>query len=336
MDTKKAYAVIKRARKILSSVKSREISQKTHDEYMRLGERVLNDKCLLREAETANTYYKRLSAYNYCVEYSIQYLLAKQDGEQREKNPLWKDTVNRLEKAISEFDMRDVVKSERPESFKPKESKRQHIRGLPRNWVQRYWDNVPKDNKYARVIALLIISGVRPAEIEKGVKVNFNTEKNVLAITIWGAKCRKDGSSGQKERVIAIDCDRLGEKSPEVFLKNLWAKYATGKDEDLYIQAKPKALYNYVTRLSAKIWPKRKKHITPYTFRHFVSATLKKTKFFSEHEVAQIMGHASCRSQFEYGSVQQGGVGTSILAVRAEKEPRPVQKSANSLHSSKQ
>ncbi len=218
MDTKKAYAVIKRARQILKSAKSRDVLQKTHQDYMNLGARVINDKRLLKEARTANTYYKRLSAYNYCVDYSIRSLLAKQDREQKSKAPGWTGTVKRLERAIREYDEAQAIKGDKPTDFEPKQSKRKHVRGLPPQWTQHYWENVDKGNKYAPVIALLLISGVRPAELQKGVQITFHEKHVVLFVTIWGAKCRGDGSSGQKERVVAFDCEGLPPDSPEMFL----------------------------------------------------------------------------------------------------------------------
>ena len=325
MDTKKFYAVIKEARGVKKNFPERQINRKTHEEYMRLGKRVLNDKDLLREARTANSYYKRLTAYNYCIEYSIKSLLDRQNREQKEKDQMWVSTVKRLEKALQEFKTAQKLKKEKPVTFDPKGSKRKHMRGLPQQWVAQYWQNVPKNGKYAPIIALLIISGVRPCEVEKGVELNFNKNKNVLVTTIFGAKCRKDGSTGQRERVIAFDCDGLQEENPEIFLKQYFQRHTDNENSGVRIKAKPNALYNYVSRLSRKIWPRHKNHITPYSFRHMLAAKLKKSSFFDDAEVAKILGHASCRSQLEYGSIQQGGSsGSSILAVRAEKEPRPV------------
>ncbi|ACV68249.1 site-specific integrase [Desulfohalobium retbaense] len=323
MDTKNAYAVIKRARQILKSAKPRHVAQKTHQDYMNLGARVMNDKKLLKEARTANTYYKRLSAYNYCVDYSIRSLLAKQDREQKTKAHGWTGTVKRLERAIREYDEAQAIKGDKPTDFEPKQSKRKHVRGLPPQWTQQYWENVDKGNKYAPVIALLLISGVRPAELQKGVQITFHEKHVVLFVTIWGAKCRGDGSSGQKERVVAFDCEGLPPDSPEMFLVRHYLAQPNAAEDGVFIQANAKALYNYVSRLSRKIWPRRKHHVTPYTFRHILSATLKKSERFDDEMIAKVLGHASCRSQLEYGSVRQGGRGSSILDVRAEKTPRP-------------
>ena len=323
MDTKKVYAVIKRARKIVKSAKARNISQKTHDDYMKIGARVIHDKSLLKEARTANTYYKRLSAYNYCVDCSIRSLLAKQDREQKAKDPDWRGTVERLERAIREYDEAQALKDDKPAKFEPKQSKRKHVRGLPSQWTEHYWNNVDKGSKYASVIALLLISGVRPAELEKGVQITFHEKHEVLFVTIWGAKCRDDGSSGQRERVIAFDCEGLPPDSPEVFLVRHYLAQPNATEEGVYIRSNAKALYSYVSRLSRKIWPRRKHHVTPYTFRHVLSATLKKSEHFDDEMIAKVLGHASCRSQLEYGSVSQGGRGSSILDVRAEKTPRP-------------
>ena len=61
-----------------------------------------------------------------------------------------------------------------------------------------------------------------------------------------------------------------------------------------------KAFSGYITKISKKLWPRKKYHASAYSFRH-AKATELKNSDYDKIEIAQIMGHASVRSQQSYG-----------------------------------
>ena len=61
-----------------------------------------------------------------------------------------------------------------------------------------------------------------------------------------------------------------------------------------------KAFSGYITKISKKLWPRKTYHASAYSFRH-AKATELKNSDYDKIEIAQIMGHASVRSQQSYG-----------------------------------
>ena len=79
-----------------------------------------------------------------------------------------------------------------------------------------------KDQKYLPALAVLDLTGARPAEIRKGITVRVETEKSVVCCRIDGAKRGVDNKKGQKWRQICWKYDLSNgipeTPSPEMYL----------------------------------------------------------------------------------------------------------------------
>ena len=84
-----------------------------------------------------------------------------------------------------------------------------------------------------------------------------------------------------------------------------------------------KAFSGYITKISKKLWPRKTYHASAYSFRH-AKATELKNSDYDKIEIAQIMGHASVRSQQSYGrkSKKSKGGFNDIADVETNVKPR--------------
>ncbi|MDP1682846.1 MAG: hypothetical protein Q8L39_13880 [Burkholderiales bacterium] len=190
-------------------------------------------------------------------------------------------------------------------------SKRRVLSNLSEDWRDDMWKAAQKC-KYLDAIAVLGCSGCRPIELQSGIKVE-KTPDGIL-FTITGAKTHQ-GKFGQKERSVLISVD-----SPEAQHLN---KKLAAHGSPLIVTAKAALLKDAVARISKKLWPRRKVHVTPYVYRHQFSADIKADEL-SASQVAQALGHAVEESQRFYGHRRQARRGGNrILGVKATHAIRP-------------
>ena len=180
---------------------------------------------------------------------------------------------------------------------------------------------IEKNYKCADALAILNFSGCRPAELEKGVGVSFNKEKNEIEIKIAGSKLSEKMKRGIRIRKIHIKINSENEK----YLRSLISKCKENNNNYVVKIESKKAFSGYITKISKKIWPKKQYHASAYSFRH-AKATEMKNAEYSQEDIAKVMGHASCRSQEAYGrkSRKKGTGGFDDIAnVEASSQPRP-------------
>lgn len=180
---------------------------------------------------------------------------------------------------------------------------------------------IEKNYKCADALAILNFSGCRPAELEKGVGVSFNKEKNEIEIKIAGSKLSEKMKRGIRIRKIHIKITNENEQ----YLKSLILKCEENNNSFIVRIESKKAFSGYITKISKKIWPKKQYHASAYSFRH-AKATEMKNAEYSQEDIAKVMGHASCRSQEAYGrKSRKKGTGKfdDIANVEASSQPRP-------------
>ncbi|HBZ0899562.1 TPA: site-specific integrase [Klebsiella pneumoniae] len=85
-----------------------------------------------------------------------------------------------------------------------------------------------------------------------------------------------------------------------------------------------KAFSGYITKISKKLWPRKKYHASAYSFRHAKATELKNSEGFDAEKIAKIMGHASVRSQQSYGRKNKRSAGgfDDITDVETSSKPR--------------
>ena len=84
-----------------------------------------------------------------------------------------------------------------------------------------------------------------------------------------------------------------------------------------------KAFSGYITKISKKLWPRKTYHASAYSFRHAKATELKNSDYDKE-KIAQIMGHASVRSQQSYGRKNKKSKGgfNDIEDIKTNIKPR--------------
>lgn len=171
-------------------------------------------------------------------------------------------------------------------------SKRQGIGALPPDWRERLLDAAPTD-ELRQSLALMSLTGLRPAELACGVKVDVTPSR--LQITIQGSKVTS--MSGQPWRRITVMRDHP------------WALMLTRTESPetvgFTLTAIPSRLRHAVRTLGEQVFPHAQYRITPYTFRHQWSADQKRLGC-APQSIAMGLGHRSTRTQQGYGYCGQG------------------------------
>ncbi len=198
-------------------------------------------------------------------------------------------------------------------------SKRRGLGKLSPLWRQELLRACPPSSKYFLPLVILMLTGVRPAELRKGVLVTM--EGAEIAITIQGAKVMK--VAGQPQRVMWFALDNP-------FAKSLAARVQAAGGVRLKVAiASPGALCVFVRRLSKRVFKRHKYVVSPYSYRHAFSSDLKSEKAKPE-EIGAMMGHTLDRSQRGYGCSKQGRSLCRVTGFSATRAVRhaPVSKEA--------
>ena len=153
---------------------------------------------------------------------------------------------------------------------------------------------------------ILYLTGLRPVELEKGVKITVTEDK--LCFEVKGAKIRhKPGaSSGQEWRKFAIPKTEL----PLSFQN--WARLSAGSAG--IFSVKRETLWRFFRQFKKQNAEFR--NLRPYSFRHGFASALKLAGF-SPALIAQAMGHQSTRTQRKYGSAKERKSGTFLHPAQA-------------------
>lgn len=213
--------------------------------------------------------------------------------------------ANRAAKAFAA-----VMAAEKPpERSSPKASKRRSLPPLSaKDWRQGVYDRATPAMKAAVAV---LWAGARPCEVESGIEVEELEldEGTIILVRIKGAKITEN--SGQEMRKIAVTKDSA--------LGAALAAHAGPVGEPATISRKAARLNkDFAWMRESRAIPK---NISPYSLRHAFCADLKKDGYDPEN-IAQAMGHASARSQGNYGSVRQGTGGIGVVGIEADREVR--------------
>jgi integrase len=200
----------------------------------------------------------------------------------------------------------------RPDGGPSKKGKRRGLSRLPINWRQALIQACPEGAEYHDALLVLALTGLRPAELQKGALVSI-TAQGHLVITINGAKVT--ATAGQPARRIWLRVD-----NPVAWeLREIVE--ATGDRHRLTVSiSDPRAFCDYVRRLSRQLFPVARYVASPYSFRHAFAADQKAQKVSTE-ALAQMMGHVSERSQQSYGVARQGRQPLSHVVATAATRP---------------
>lgn len=316
MEKEEEFMMVANLRRTLAGVCSN-ITSKTESDYERVYQRMATAKQLPEDAKSRSDYYHRRAALVYVCATQAKAALKARDKASR-GSPEWFAAVAEIKRISTVFNRyppdpdrkrhtndepglrwRDVRQGKQLAASK---SKRNGLDALVRRpgWQEALLEHVSPIHRNA--LALAIVTGARPAEIESGVTVQATPEG--LLITIKGAKLNEQ--RGQPARTLLVSLDMPAAR----YLATLAA------DAVVTISTNPKRFSDAVTQAGRRAFPRMRGTISPYSLRHAIASELKASGIDSEG-IAQVLGHRATRSQQVYGRACHGKQRTSIIGVRA-------------------
>jgi integrase len=316
---------ITKAREIVKNI--RDVSEKTAYKYIQRYNKIKNDGIT---ANTSNSFYNARAAFTYGASIELSKLLTLRDKSYRANDVVEFDKcdteIKDIIKKIDAFHKDKGSLSANLEKVKThqalkkagladgdiatwtthkqdnnitvqKHSKRNDVK-----FWQDEFDNIflnEIDQKYKQWLAMMMIAGVRPDELDKN-NVWFRREGNVLAIQIECSK-QKPGEIRQKFRTIRIEHDP--ENLALDFIFKLSSEKAAQPDRPGVknpVQAMRKVLSNIGNRLKPSA-----PNLSPYIYRHAFAANLKASGM-SPVMIANALGHINTKTQGYYGNSKNG------------------------------
>jgi integrase len=163
-------------------------------------------------------------------------------------------------------------------------------------------------------ICVSLASGVRPVELERGIRVR--REGVNLELLIQTAKSSEEHEGiGERSLLLAPD---------EPWVKAL-ADELGGRTEMTVTWPSAKKSFDVIAALGRSALPEAKVTISGYVLRHRFACLLKQAKW-QPLEVARALGHSSTKQLSTYGSWNGAARGGLPLRVGSERAPRIVVK----------
>jgi hypothetical protein len=180
---------------------------------------------------------------------------------------------------------------------RPRHTKAHSLKGLPSDWREKIARRLSDERKLQWLTQC--VTGMRPAELGKGVKIEFNN--GLIELTVIGAKVRT-GHAGQEWRRIAFDAT---EGLPGMLAELLnHESGVVGHDMNV------KAYCNAISYHANEAFPDRpgKMRLSAYSARHAFKSDLKAAGKSLE-EISSALGHRSSESQAYYCGTSSKGSG---------------------------
>jgi len=264
---------------------------------------------LLMQCGTAASFDKTRTAFRFCLVEEIQELRRKAEKAMRSKNydvgkKLTQDAFKLAIKFEDEFlsenrILFNDVKSQK--GFKKVSfSKKKGLKKAPAaDFVLKELE-LKKDlyNRHSLALSVISVFGVRPSEIQKGIKLTF--KDGMIFALVKGSKVSDD--RGHKHRGIGSEI-RDGSKADQIILE---AIYNAGGE---VVATQTKSDYESLR----KYFNKHYNGTSLYTYRHQVASDLKKAGV-SKTQIAEVMGHRTTESQEHYGYARSSKSSRSMVA----------------------
>lgn len=261
-----------------------------------------------RQTHSASTWFGRRAALLYAFRQILRRLLADQDKLQRSLKAAnistesqqwdsWRQIVKRLGVWMEGIERLQGTSGPSLAVRKPRHSKRKDMKGLPDDWRERM---VNRSHKYRHAVLVNAVTGCRPDELVKGVRLSIIGAELVAEIS--GSKVTE--KSGQPWRRLSwpVDSD-----SPLIAL--LVAEVRNGLGVVTIDDAKR---YSGAVRAAAeREWSRRKTKMSPYCFRHAAASDMK-ANGLEDALISQALGHCADVARSYYGQSQQGRAGNGV------------------------
>ena len=321
------YILVKKLRGQIADVNV-SVSEKTAAEYRQLFQKLQEKGVHFSQATSKNTFYKQRAASLFVLAESAKSLMNQRDRAQK-GTPEHAEIVQKLSEISAFFDdfpanpdpensenqskitWKDVKTGEKMTSF----SKKTGLGKLVKieNWEKKLFEKC--SSKHQNALAVSLLSGCRPAEIESGVVIKRDDSGNLI-LTIRGAKLSE--IRGQETRELSISPDHFA-------AKHLLAQIENG--QEMVISSNAKCMSDAVRQAGKRAFPRLRVGVSPYSIRHAVASQLKASGIDAD-AVAMTLGHAATASQSAYGRAHYSGAGGSPLAIVGVSASRAVRDTA--------
>jgi len=308
------YVLIKKIREQISAVNLK-VSERTATEYRKTFQKLQEKGVHFSEASSKNTFYKNRAATLFSLAEGAKFLMNQRDKCEK-GTEYHAEIVQKLAEISKFFDdfpansdpesnengskitWEDVKSSKKMESH----SKKNGLGKLVKieNWEQKLFEKC--STKHQKALAVSLLSGCRPAEIEAGVLVK-NDESGNLVLQIKGAKLSE--IRGQETRELSISREHFA------------AKFLLGQLDrapEITVSSNAKAFSDAVRQAGKRAFPRLRVGVSPYSIRHAVASSLKASGVDAD-AVAMTLGHAATASQSAYGRAHHGTAGACGLAI---------------------
>lgn len=290
---------------IKSSVAPVGRSQTTEAEYLRIAEALIrrgggSEADLIRAVQDTRrptTFYKRLAALRFSCAYWMSMYCSQLSTAQPARWPELLVVFGSLRRymlalvALQRLGMKNT-RSKR-------QSKRQALKGLPPDWRVQLCAR-GASGKYALPLLVAALSGARPSEMAKGIKISIASGEDGavrLSLHIDGAKVK--AGQGFPHRRISY---ALNETHPLVVALVQMLSDIPAAQHTISV-ADPGNFSKEVQRLARSLWPAHKDAVTAYCFRHQWSADVKAGGDYDS--ASRGLGHRSAKTARSYGTANQ-------------------------------
>lgn len=320
------FEIVKAARQRMKELPPRVLSKSTDDGYVReynrmVGEEGTDPESLwsgICDTQSKSTYRRRVAATMHCCRVLLQEALRDQDAAQRlgDMSAL-RYHVAVIEEVIGILNIVEGYKGQCPlVNAVRRKSKRSDLKYLPGNWRDLLHKQL-EGSKYELAYLVEAVSGCRPGELEKGVKVICSKESGLLTVRVDnGVKVTEQKGQPWREITYRVDQNPLVR-----VLFEACTKVVPGAERIETTVIGIEKATNWRAVLSSagqKLWPRLNFRICPYHLRNAAASDWKRAGL-SEEEISAALGHCVNKTSSNYGQFQvgQGSGGVSPVEVRA-------------------
>lgn len=222
-----------------------------------------------------------------------------------------------LEEGSTSFTWSDVAAQKQGNGeTSSRHSKKYALNALNKHpdWRQKLFAEIPP--MYQMAAAVCALTGCRPGELEKGVRLK--RDGDCLLFLIDGLKV--SDVAGQAQRFLKI---RIESVEAQFLAEHLAA-------EPILVSVRSaKAFSESVAKAGRKAFPKLQDRVSPYVWRHAMASDLKSSQVDAD-TIAQALGHRVSRTQEHYGRAAHGGCPVALVDVQATLQIRDTARPAMS------
>ncbi|MDG9886626.1 hypothetical protein N7650_27765 [Pseudomonas sp. GD04058] len=306
------FEIVKTARQRINEMPPKKLTSSTDDGYVREYNRMVGEEgadpeklwSAICATRSKSTYRRRVAATLHCCRIQLQEAIRRQDAAQRigDMNAV-RHHVAVIEEVVEILSIVDGHKGQCPlENTVRRKSKRSDLKNLSSDWRNQLHKQF-EGSKYELAYLVEAVSGCRPGELEKGVKVICSKENELLTVRIDnGIKVTDQKGQPWREITYRIDQSPLVRALFEV-CQNI------GSDTErieTFVQVEKTS--NWRASLSSagqKLWPRLKFRICPYHLRNAAASDWKRHGLTDE-DISAALGHCVNKTSSSYGQFQVG------------------------------